>query len=335
MTSLPCPIWDSVPAPQEIDPSGKSCTSPRAGGCFILMPDALSWLNGLQTMQKIRLSYWIFDHNRRYRLFEEQPDPIGPPVLDAEWIKTHADRNPSVEDRLLAFMREVIRQWEGGQRGRYDSQSDAYALLMAASGCHKVEGLDEFWEYAEQKGWIALFPAVFGQVSHSPMRVDLSARMFVEMQEQETGQGHQCFVAMWFDSSLDAIYAQGIAPGIEDAGYVPLRIDQQDPSEDGTIDDAIIAAIRRSRFLVADFTHDKEGHRGSVYYEAGFAHGLGIPRIFTCREDLITPQTLAFDVNHYFVLGWLPEQPTVLRKRLCQRIQALTNLDGGSRAAIR
>lgn len=45
------------------------------------------------------------------------------------------------------------------------------------------------------------------------------------------------------------------------------------------------AEIRRSRFLVADFTHDKkQGARGSVYYEAGFAHGLNIPVIFTARD---------------------------------------------------
>ncbi len=35
------------------------------------------------------------------------------------------------------------------------------------------------------------------------------------------------------------------------------------------------------RFMIADFT----GHRGGVYFEAGFAHGLGIPVIWTCRED--------------------------------------------------
>lgn len=37
------------------------------------------------------------------------------------------------------------------------------------------------------------------------------------------------------------------------------------------IDDEIIGEIRRSAFIVADFT----GHRGGVYFEAGFAMGLG------------------------------------------------------------
>ena len=329
MISSSCPIWDSVPDPHEINPSGTPYASSRAGGRFTLVPDALPLLSRLQTMQKTHLSYWIFDHNRRYRLFEEHPDPIGFPVLNAEWIKAHADRGPSMEDRLLAFMREVIRQWDKDQRRRYTPQSDEYALFMAASGCHKLESLREFWDYAEKKGWIELGPSAIGQTTRSPMRIDLSARMFVEAQGRETSQSRQGFVAMWFNPSLAAIYEQGIAPGIEDAGYAPLRIDQQDPREDGTIDDAIIAEIRRSRFLVADFTHGTKGHRGSVYYEAGFAHGLGIPRIFTCRKDLIDSNALAFDVNHYFVLDWLPEQPAALRKRLCQRIWALTSLGEG------
>ena len=42
-------------------------------------------------------------------------------------------------------------------------------------------------------------------------------------------------------------------------------------------DDEIIAEIRRSRFLVADFTHG-EDREGVVYFEAGFALGLAIPR---------------------------------------------------------
>ena len=49
----------------------------------------------------------------------------------------------------------------------------------------------------------------------------------------------------------------------------------------GKIDDRIIAEIRTAGLVVADFT----GSRGGVYYEAGFASGLGIPVIWSCRED--------------------------------------------------
>ena len=40
------------------------------------------------------------------------------------------------------------------------------------------------------------------------------------------------------------------------------------------IDDEIVAEIRRSKFIIADFSHGSDGARGGVYFEAGFAHGL-------------------------------------------------------------
>jgi hypothetical protein len=42
-----------------------------------------------------------------------------------------------------------------------------------------------------------------------------------------------------------------------------------------------MAEIRRSRFVVADYT----GQRNGVYFEAGFGLGLGLVVIPTCRAD--------------------------------------------------
>jgi nucleoside 2-deoxyribosyltransferase len=57
------------------------------------------------------------------------------------------------------------------------------------------------------------------------------------------------------------------------------------------INDEIIAQIRRSRFMVCDLT----GHRGGVYFEAGFAYGLGMPVIYTCRKDWCDEDLLVDD----------------------------------------
>ena len=37
--------------------------------------------------------------------------------------------------------------------------------------------------------------------------------------------------------------------------------------------------------MVADFTCEKGKVRGGVYYEAGFAQGIGIPVIWTVAKD--------------------------------------------------
>ena len=129
----------------------------------------------------------------------------------------------------------------------------------------------------------------------------------------------QAFVAMWFHESTDSAYLEGVAPAIRDAGYQPLRIDQKE--HNNKIDDEIIAEIRRSRFIVADFTQGDEGARGGVYYEAGFAHGLGLPVIFTCRQDGF--DDLHFDTNHYNHIAW--STPEELREKLKNRILAVMN----------
>ncbi|MDE0405436.1 MAG: hypothetical protein OXI53_09010 [Nitrospira sp.] len=127
----------------------------------------------------------------------------------------------------------------------------------------------------------------------------------------------QCFVAMWFDDSMNRAYEEGIKKAVEECGYTPLRIDEK--PDVNKIDDEIIAEIRRSRFMVADFTHDKvKGVRGAVFYEAGFAYGLGLEVIYSCRKGL--EKELNFDTRQYHHILW--ETPDDLCKQLRDRIRA-------------
>ena len=70
---------------------------------------------------------------------------------------------------------------------------------------------------------------------------------------------------------------------------------------------------------MADFTHGNSGARGSVYYEAGFAQGLKIPVIFTCRKNAI--KRIHFDTRQYNHIVW--ETPVELKDRLTNRIAAV------------
>jgi len=82
------------------------------------------------------------------------------------------------------------------------------------------------------------------------------------------------------------------------------------------IDDEIIATIRRSKFLVSDFT----GQRGGVYFESGFALGFGLRVIWTCRADELS--AVHFDNRQYNFLVWEREKLSDLAKRLQNRIEA-------------
>lgn len=149
-----------------------------------------------------------------------------------------------------------------------------------------------------------------------PTKVTLSADGWNRVAELRRGEHsaslRQAFVAMWFEPDMDKPFSEGIAPAIEEAGFTPLRIDFKEHNNQVT--DEIVAEIKRSRFLVADFT----GHRPGVYYEAGLMYGLGRPVIFTCRKDDLPKAH--FDTRQYSHIVW--ETPTDLRQKLLRRIQA-------------
>ena len=131
--------------------------------------------------------------------------------------------------------------------------------------------------------------------------------------KQAASSSMQVFVAMWFDESMAAAWTHGLEKGISDAGYRAVRIDRVEHVND--ITDEIIAQIRRSRFVVADYT----GHRGGVYYEAGYAAGRDLQVIPTCRKDQI--DGLHFDVRQFNCIDW--ETPDDLARRLQVRIEAV------------
>ena len=136
----------------------------------------------------------------------------------------------------------------------------------------------------------------------------------VEGLKVKRGDSSRAFIAMWFDKSLNRLYEDFIRLGIGDAGYNAFRIDRHD--HNNRIDDEILANIRTSRFLVADFTEN----RGGVYFEAGFALGLGLPVVWLCREaDL---KKVHFDTRQYNFIGWEPDRLGELRDRLKNRIVA-------------
>lgn len=133
----------------------------------------------------------------------------------------------------------------------------------------------------------------------------------LELQRIQQGS-NQAFVAMWFDESLNSAWGDGFKPALKSTGFDPYRVDKD--SFNDKIDDHIIAEIRRSGLLVADFT----GHRGGVYFEAGFAMGLGIPVIYTCRDTDI--EKAHFDTRQYNHITWTT--PADLKLSLAFRIAA-------------
>jgi nucleoside 2-deoxyribosyltransferase len=148
--------------------------------------------------------------------------------------------------------------------------------------------------------------------SYIRYRLTLDGWKRVAELEEKQVKTNQAFVAMSFDPNLRSVYLEGIKPALNQTGYVPLRLDEAQYNE--KIDDRIIADIRKSGLVIADFTQ----HKAGVYFEAGFALGLGIPVIWTCRDTEVA--AAHFDTRQYNHIGWTDASD--LRERLIARIEA-------------
>lgn len=122
------------------------------------------------------------------------------------------------------------------------------------------------------------------------------------------------FVAMSFLPTFAPLFDAGIRPAIEDAGYRAERVDRTE--HNNRIDDEIISRIKQSRFIVADFTKQ----RGGIYFEAGYALGLGLPVIWLARENAL--KKVHFDNRQYNFITWRDGDWEGLRKQLRFRIEA-------------
>lgn len=117
---------------------------------------------------------------------------------------------------------------------------------------------------------------------------NLSLKLGAANKDSEKG-----FIAIWFDEKMnDSIHA--IETAISDCNYKPICIRDEHFSE--KIMDKALGEIRRSRFVIVDLT----GHRGSVFFEAGFAFGLGIETIYVYKETNESDKSpLEFYTRHY------------------------------------
>ena len=149
-----------------------------------------------------------------------------------------------------------------------------------------------------------LFRQVVNDVAMGPMMLTLDGWAFCEELKRGRSQLRRAFMAMQFnDDDLDDVYQNHFKPAVDMTGFELKKLDEGQPA--GLIDDRLRVEIRQSRFLIADLTHNNRG----AYWEAGFAEGLGLPVIYTCRRKEFEDKTAGthFDTNHHLTVVWNPD----------------------------
>lgn len=318
MNDGPCPILE---APTKIaDPDGRDgaeIDSARAGGRYFISGTASAMLKSWDEPKKVLLTSWLVEQRRLGVPCPEITSTTLDDVVKRRPLSVHrrADNLLRYLDAKSDLLGRVVKFYALDNSKAREAE---YGLL-AWTASRQISEVITLGEYCGEEGWIQHRATERAGASQNTLHeLMLRPGGYARLAELDgvNSRSNQAFVAMWFDDSMDATYNEGIAQAIRNAGYEPVRIDRKD--HNNKIDDEIIAEIRRSRFLVADFTQGESGARGGVYYEAGFAHGLNMPVIFTCHKGAI--EKVHFDTRQYNHIVW--ETPEELRDKLAKRIAA-------------
>lgn len=203
-------------------------------------------------------------------------------------------------DKLLLVFEKKTR-YAGETVGITDS-------TISAAWCENICELFEVISYLKKSSFVH-------EDNNGQFKIIPNGWAHLEQLKKRKPDSNQCFVAMWFNDDMQRIYEEAISKGILEAGYKPHRVDLREHND--KIDDEIIAQIRRSRLVLADFT----GHRGGVYFEAGFAKGLNLEVIWTCKKDDL--ENLHFDIRQYNCIIWDGSDVDDFKNKIRNRIEAV------------
>lgn len=312
MTKLQCYIW-KTPA---TEPRGRQADvvyadSPRAGGRYGITGSAIATIDKLPSTERARLTTWLCNKRRA---------GLEYPLITSDMTES-AKSLPALNttgrvERALLYFNDKLRVGEVITvfPDEFTDADPGASNLAAVTESETKSEVAAFLALLVDMGLLIDTDRVIGRSSFTP-----TANGWLKIDElvRTLPVSSQAFVAMWFNETTNDAFSGGVEPAILESGYRPVRIDNKEHIN--KIDDEIVAEIRRSKFLVADFTCEKEKVRGGVYFEAGYAMALPIPIIWTCSKDSIGD--LHFDTRQYNHIIW--DSPETLRRLLRARIGAV------------
>lgn len=151
------------------------------------------------------------------------------------------------------------------------------------------------------------------------MRVKLTVRGWIRNREiREKGiESRNAFMAMQFDEPrVKRVYDKALVPGAKECGFNLAILNESQGA--GLIDDQLRVRIRNCAFAVADVSTENP----NVYWEAGYAEGLGKPVIYTCEEGAFKAGASHFDTNHHTTVPWNLDHLDIAKGKLVATIRA-------------
>lgn len=191
--------------------------------------------------------------------------------------------------------------WIGTKLTKPDEEFfESLENLISVVGAYDSSGVDYVFQYLKDEGIFHSYSFEDSQDVHK-RGVTLSFKGWDHYYElkHKNKDSRLAFMAMQFgEEPLTTIYKTVIKDAVEKTGFDIRKLDEEKKA--GLIDDKLRVEIRRSKFLIADLTHDNNG----AYWEAGFAEGLEMPVIYICEEEKFKTTKSHFDTNHHLTVTW-------------------------------
>ena len=305
-----CPVCDEPLAKQEFRAGRKFFECGRCGP-YLLSDEASEDLPTLLLRNRPdaeKLSYAIYRMTRKKNW----------PLITSEVL--HAViKNVTLPGPLEQLDNFVL--WLGVRLPKLGATVSLGPSAISATGTGDIEGVRYLASEAQKLGLASglIESTRDGNLFVGPLALTIEGWKRFELLRRGAVQGTQAFIAMQFgDHELDRIVAEHFKPAVLATGFDLKRLDENQAA--GLIDDLLRVEIRRSRFVIAELTHQNRG----AYWEAGFAEGLGKPVIYMCRKDVFDDRSKGthFDTNHHLTVIWEPNHLQEAAEQLKATIRA-------------
>lgn len=299
-----CPVCKTQNAEENIvDLNEINFTCPKCGA-FKLSHDVNHNLNTrIEPNQKI--SSWISEQNKIYHVYM--------PYIDLEKLDSISNqRNKTIREKFDMFMKVLVRKprelklYHFNECYINDDKEFVQLILKAQNEGFIYECIgSETIKTAMEQGSLLLYYK----------GLTFEGQEYIESLDTPNKNSNKIFMAFWFNLDIQNIFDDIVKPAIDEVGFLAERVSSSTTNLENKISDEIIGMIKSSRAVIADCT----GNRTAVYYEAGYAMGMKIPVIWTCKADQVAD--ICFDVSqHPFILWSTPEE---LADKIVKRLKAI------------
>lgn len=250
-----------------------------------------------------KVSSWIYEQNHSFKTYPELNQEKFEEILKM--------RDKRIKEKFDLMMKTLV-----DYDNRTFDKNEFQDKLLVRCWLRDENELNCLYQKAIEKSFVTGSEIFFDKYIYlNFQKLTFDGHEYIEQLDEPNINSKQVFCAFYFSNDMQEIFDNDVKTAIEKCGLTYKRVSSSTTAHDTTINDEIIALIKSSRIVIADFTE----HRNSVYFEAGYALGMGIPVIWTCQKG--HEKNLSFDTRQYPHIIW--DDSEDLKKRLINRIKVL------------